>query len=174
MPHSVIERKTAPTSNVFNFTSIDFSLYRFCLLFLNSLVVDTDGTDILLRVRQSGSLLNGASDYAFAQSCLTSGGSSEAEVDSANDSIILNDLAAGFGVGNAAGESFCARIEMLNLNGGKRPSFQFYSAYDLPSGNFCQGSGTGQVLNTTACDGLNISASGGLITSGIATLVGFD
>jgi hypothetical protein len=174
MPHTVIARQTAPSSNVFNFASIDFSPYKFCILLLNSLVVDTDNTDICLRVRQATALLNGASDYGFALSSSTSTANTETEVDSANDSVVLNDLTAAFGVGNAAGENYCARVEMMNMNGGKRPSFTYYFAHDLPSNNFIQGSGVGQVLNTTACDGIQIAGNAGLILSGRATLVGFS
>ncbi len=173
MPHSVIDRKTAPASNVLDFTSIDFSPYRFCIMFLNGLTVDTDDCDIVLRVRQSGTLLNGASDYSFSHSSYTSGNVAAAETDAANDSIVLNDLAANFGVGNFAGENFCARIEIFNMGGGKRPGFGFYFSHDLPSNNLTQGSGAGQVLNTNACNGIQIAASGGLLTAGKATLIGF-
>ena len=174
MGMDLIEAKTAPTSNVFTFTGYSFAAYDYIGIALNSIVMDTDDTEIIIQARTGGSLINGASDYAYASVTNTSGGTTTQLVSANDTGVILCDTSANFGIGNAAGEALGGRIEILMPNGTVYPTICYTMAYTNNSGNFNRTQGSAVVRTTSALDGFTISGRGvTLITSGTAALFGF-
>lgn len=170
MPYTVISHKTAPTSDAFDFASIDLTGYADVQLILNGLVVGTDDADILITVDIGGTEI--AAAYRIAGYTTSSSAATETATSTSQANISLNDQTTGWGVGNAAGESFagiaCIRNAMISV----AKILQAHTTRVFPSGNSGSEPTAGQLNNTGTLDGLNVTVSTGTLMSGTATLVG--
>lgn len=169
----IIEHKSAPTSNVFDFASIDFSPYKFCILELQGLVFDTDAVNATLQVRQSGSVLSAANSYAFYMYGLRSNSTVFLTERSAAAAAAIAISEPATAIGNDSGETYSARIEIFNMAAGLKTGLLINAQYVNSAGNIFSAQGSAHVTNTTAIDGLYVAGVGGLITSGLATLIGY-
>lgn len=168
---SLIQHQSAPTSNIFDFTGIDFSAFIKANLYLNGVVVDTDAAEIYLQLYIAG-VLQTASYEDQIQQISASGSTSSRGQASASAITLAYQSTVNWGVGNAAGESFVGRVSLMNLNLTPRKLVTFQSAMVGPTGNSINASGGGCLTNSGTVTGLRISGNGGLITSGSATLEG--
>jgi hypothetical protein len=172
MASVVISRLTSPTSDQLSFTGLTLTGYRLVTLHVWGVTVGTDDASVWLRVSQSGSFLSGASDYTYVTVSRSTGGSNENEVSAAAAQIALSDDTANWSVGNAAGESFVTRIEVVNRESGDPCYVTFNGAHTGPTGNSVMVNGQGIVKNSTAIDGLRILLSTGTMPTGKAVLIG--
>lgn len=171
MASIIIARLTSPTSDILTFSGLDLSPYRVVTLMVWGLAVGTDDARPYLQVSQGGSFISGASDYSFVHTSRSTSGSTENETSNAAAQIVLADSTANWGVGNAAGEGFMSRIEIVNRESG--PCYvTFNGAHTGPTGNAVMTNGEGVVNNSTAIDGLRILMSAGTMTAGKAVLIG--
>ena len=172
MTSVVISRLTSPTSDTLDFTGLSLSGYRVVTLAVWGLTPGTDDARPQLRVSQSSSFISGASDYAYANQATSTNGTGDGDSSGATTAIWLANNTANFGVGNAAGESFAARIEIVNRESGE----PFYCTYNCaatgPSSAGIMTNGSGRVNNSTAIDGLRILMSAGTMPTGKAVLIG--
>jgi hypothetical protein len=172
MTSVVISRLTSPTSDALSFTGLTLTGYRLVTLHVWGLTVGTDDASVRLRVSQSGSFLSGASDYSYVHVSRSTGGTTDSETTNAAAQIALTDGGANFGVGNAAGESFVTRIELVNRETSEPRYLTFNGAHTGPTGNAIMANGEGVVNNSTAIDGLRILLSTGTMPTGKAVLIG--
>jgi hypothetical protein len=172
MASVIIARLTAPSSDMLSFTGLDLTSYRMVTLLVWGLTVGTDDASVWLRVSQGGSFLSGASDYSYVLSTGVTSGSTETEASNAAAKIALTDDSANFSVGNAAGEGFITRIEIVNRESGEPHYLTFNGAHTGPTGSGMMTNGEGVVNSSTALDGLRILLSTGTMTAGKAVLIG--
>jgi hypothetical protein len=172
MASVVISRLTAPTSDMLSFTGLTLTGYRLVTLHVWGLTVGTDDASVWFRVSQSGSFLSGASDYSYVHTSRSTGSGNESEASNAAAQIALTDDTANWSVGNAAGEAFTTRIELVNRETSEPRYFTFNGAHTGPTGNSVMTNGEGVVNNSTAIDGLRILLSTGTMPTGKAVLIG--
>jgi hypothetical protein len=172
MASVVISRLTSPSSDMLSFTGLDLSGYRVVTLFVWGLTVGTDDASVWLRVSQSGAFLSGASDYSYVNVSRSTSGSAESEASNAAAQIGLSDDSANWSVGNAAGEAFSTRIEIVNREASEPAYLLFNGAHTGPTANSIMTNGEGVVNNSTAIDGLRVLLSTGTMPTGKAVLIG--
>ena len=168
MASVIISTITSPTSNALTFSGLSLSGYRIITLRVDGLTVGTDDAEVLLQVSQSGSWLTGASDYAYVMVVRSTGGSTEDQSSTAASSIRLTDPTANWSVGNAAGEVFSARIELVNRESGMPRQFTSTGAHVGPTGNCVLANGVGHINNSTELDGFRIVLDAGTMPTGRA------
>jgi len=137
--------------------------------------VSTDDTEILIRTSSdNGTTVDaGASDYSYAGS---GAGTSTGLLfqDAANDSIVMNDVAAGFGVGNASTEQCVGMIWLLYKgNGTLFPTIYYESTWLDPSTRTSFATGIGHRRGGNAINFIRLLPGAGTF-SGAARLYGIS
>jgi hypothetical protein len=145
-------------------TGIDGSANRYVFV-LDEIVVSNDGARFELRTSTDGggSYDTGASDYKHTQWWVSSGATSGAVGDQADTSLLLSTI------GNAAGESYNATIEMsAPSNAALFTTFGWREFYTAASGNIVTTIGAGQRLAAADVDAVKFSISAGTFSGKIS------
>jgi hypothetical protein len=169
-----IDRKNAPASNMFDFSSLTLTGYEVIQVIASGITVTTDATDINLTFYVGGAEQTGATTYRWLQYASSTGGTGNLDGDASDPSIRLNSNDANFDVGNAAEKAFSSIITIdkpTNTAIHKRAAF--VSSMTGPTGNAIVQQGLGVMANAGAIDGLKISGTSNL-TAGAVIILGLE
>lgn len=171
MGWQIIEHKSAPASDMFDFTGLDLTGYQRVVLLLDGLVVGTDGAFVLLQLSTASTLRT--SGYRYVTREYSSGGTSDSTSSSSASSIRLHGgSTSNWGVGNAAGESFSGKCEISNAKVALYKHVQADGAAVGPTGALVRSVVAGLLEQTGDIDGIRALLSTGTLSSGKATLYG--
>lgn len=174
MAWTIIEHKSAPTSNQFDFSSLTLSGYQRLCLMLDGLVVGTDNAYIQMRLKIAGSEIS--TNYRWTNQKFSSSGSTPANEASQSGTFIplMYGTTAAYGVGNSAGKSGSGMVWISNPTDALYKLMQVDCAHIVSSGSFIRTVGGGSLDNTGSMNGLRVYTSTGTLTAGKATLYGLN
>lgn len=172
MGYQLIEHKSAPASNMFDFTGLSLGGFQAVELRLSGLVVGTDGAFVLLRLSTGGTLRS--SGYRWRQYNISTGGGSDNDNSASDTSIqLMGSTDGNYGVGNASPESGSMDIRIANVDATALYKHVIYNGVAIgPTGSGLRYSGGGVLEFTGNVDGVRILVSTGTLTAGKATLYG--
>lgn len=170
MAWTEIDRLNAPSSGVFDFPSLTLTGYDVLQILCLGIRVTTDGSIVRLSFYVGGSEVT--SGYLWADQAISGSGAAVADGDTSDPSIVLGSDNAGWNTGNAATESFGARIFVDNPLSTALYKKASFDAWSVNTGGAPQGhSGAGLMANAGAIGGLKISGSSNL-TAGKVIILG--
>lgn len=176
MAWTIIEHKSAPASNQFDFSSLTLSGYQRLCLMLDGLVVGTDNAYIQMRLKISGSEIS--TGYRWTNQKFSSSGSTPANEASQTGTFIplMYGTSASYGIGNAAGKSGSGIIYIGNPTNASSlyKLVQIDCAHQVSSSSFIRTVGGAALENSGTMDGLRVYPSTGTLTAGKATLYGLN
>lgn len=171
MAWTVIEHKSAPASDMFDFTSLDLSAYTKVKLEVAGLDVGTDGAFVNLQLSTASTLRT--SGYRHGGTSYSSSGASDNHASqSASAVAIIAGGTSSWGIGNAAGEVGAFRAEISNLSNSLYKLVVADSACIGPSGAAVRRVSGGVLEQTGTVDGIRVLMSTGTLGAGTATLYG--
>jgi hypothetical protein len=171
MGWTVIEHKSAPASDMFDFTSLSLGSYQRVVLVLDDLTLGTDGAFVRLQLSTATTLRT--SGYRHRCSSRSSSGSDDNTASASTSSVLLiGGATSSWGIGNAAGETGGGRCEISGVGSGNYKLMLFDGAAVVPSGSLVRYVGAGLLEQTGVIDGVRIIVSTGTLTAGKATLYG--
>ena len=163
----VLAHMTAPVDNLFDFNGIDLTEYQRLVLLLDELVVDTDGTQIMLQLGIDDVLMVSGYRY-YAIGIASSGSANDIAISSTSaPEIVLTGAAT-----DAANASFSTRIEISNADAALFKNIAYGGTRRTSGGSAFRITGGGVLEQTGDITSLLISSADGLITAGRTTLYG--
>lgn len=170
MAWTLISSLDTPSSGVFDFPSLTLTGYSVLEIICSGITVTTDGTDPKLTFYVGGSEV--VTGYRWADRAVSASLSGIADGQTSSTSILLGSNDAAWDVGNAATESFGARIVVDNpLSTALYKKVTFESWMVSPAGNPLAHDGAGLMENAGAIGGLKISGTSNL-TAGKVRILG--
>lgn len=165
IPQDVLAYATQPTSNVFDFTGLDISIYQRVILYLDGVTVDTANTSLLLQFYIGGVLQT--SGYRRVEARAATEATTSVDANQTAPAIVIDGAAD---TGSNRSTNFRATITNSNASLYKQAIFEMTSFDDAPKGHLY--SGCAILEQSGTLDGLKVTGSGGLITAGQAMLLG--
>jgi len=168
---TVISSLDAPTGGVFDFPSLSLGSYSAVQVIGSGITVTTDGTDVVLRVYQSGSEVTSIS-YRWGMHLDSSAGSGNTDADNGATALYVVSDDSSWDVGNASNEGigFIATFDSPASTAlGKRVRFE--SAFTNASGSLIAAEGVGVQAGTAAIGGFKVLGSSSL-TAGKVRILG--
>lgn len=169
-----ISSQDASGSATLDFTVFDATKFDAYEFHLQSILPAVDDDDLGVRFRTSGgSFRTGGSDYAYSLTGQNNAGALS-EVSTGASVIVLNDLSATAGVGNAAGETGVNGkiwVHSAGLAAGKTTITGVLGYYSA-NGGFAMVVLAGTVTTAEVNDAIRFYFAGGNIASGTITMLG--
>lgn len=174
MALDVIAHLSAPSSGVLQFTGLTLTSYALVRMILNGITVTTDDTEVALRFIIGGSEISTGYRYSGLGHIIDSAGSGT-DTSTSDDRLNITGDLSGEAVGNAAGRSLSAVIDIPAPGIASVNRFAFMQAVweHGGTGRLHMARHGGQVLNTGAIDGFKVLGDSNLV-AGKATLLGFS
>ncbi|MDR7101535.1 hypothetical protein [Croceicoccus sp. BE223] len=173
MAWSIISHQSAPASNQFDFSSLTLSGYQRLVLMLDGLVVGTDGAFIQLRLKIAGSEIS--TSYRWHHRVHSSSSTIESTNTQTGTFVpLIYGSASDWGIGNAAGKSGSAMVQISNPTAALYKTMTVDSVVNAKTGSIVRAIGGGSLDNTGSMNGLRVYPSTGTLTAGKATLYGLN
>lgn len=171
MAWELIEHKSSPTSNQFDFTSLSLGSYQRVMLMVDGVDVGTDDAYLLMRLSTASTLRT--SGYRYRIRGMASSGAAATDAnDQAATYIPLNRPSTAYGIGNDTGEAGSSIVHISNLGSGLYKHCQIDSVIQGPSGSVVRNFGVGGLDQSGAIDGVRVYLSTGTMAAGKASLYG--
>jgi hypothetical protein len=165
-----IATASAPSSDMFDFPSLDFSGYSVAQVVLSGATVTSDGSSLLVSFYVGGVRI--VTGYRFGLTATSSAGTLNNDGDTSAIHWIPASNDANWTIGNATGEGFDSIITIdAPTSTALYKKAQFYSIATGPTGVVLASHGTALMENAGAIDGLRIAGSSA-ITAGTVRILG--
>lgn len=149
-----------------SFSVRDYPLYFFVL---QSVVPDTDGVQLAARFSVNGSVLSGASDYAYSNFVFRSGATAS-NADAANSFIQMSTITGG--IGSATNEGLHSLIWFHQAP--PQASLTYQNSYRSAAAATCKDYGAGRLVTNANIDAVQFLFSSGNLESGTITCFGME